>query len=441
MTATTHYAFSYLLCSAAGMENSTALTASLFALLPDIDHPESMIGRLLPSVSKSIQRKYGHRTVTHSLFAILAMALILLPVILIPKLIFAPSGGDALSLSKCAGVFSRGSSFWSGMYAAALLAFSSHIFIDLFNKSGVRLLAPLSQKEYISFRTPELRILVSSWQEYLLLFIIIFFAFSVSGEGFSIHKAGRTIGKMLYKNYDNALKDYQENSSFLCIAQVDYFDNIERRKVLENLQVLNMYPESGVFLKGNERLVILKENISEITVDPTDKKVTVKRISGADPALIKSLPEGVYITGTIDVKNYFPEIKSNNFITVSRRSDGVTFTLQCAAPWEISRILNLHNEIGTEVEKLKKQLCSYQIDQLRGEEAALKRRAEALRSKGLYQNYGSISKLSTEIKKIQSKICSLEMKESIGGDAEIQDKINLLTNGFLLWFDLVVFEL
>jgi membrane-bound metal-dependent hydrolase YbcI (DUF457 family) len=423
MTATTHYAFSYLLCAAAGMENSTALTASLFALLPDIDHPESMIGRLLPSVSKNIQRKYGHRTVTHSLFAIMTIAIILLPLLLVPR------------------VLQWGGSFWSGMYAAALLAFSSHIFIDLFNKSGVRLLAPVSQKEYISFRTPELRILVSSWQEYLLLFIIIFFAFSVSGEGFSIHKAGRTIGKMLYKNYDNALKDYQENSAFLCIAQVDYFDNIERRKVLENLQVLNMYPETGVFLRGNERIVIPKENISEITVDPTDKKVTVKRISGADPALIKSLPEGVYITGTIDVKNYFPEIKLNNFITVSRRSDGVTFTLQCAAPWEISRILNLHNEIGTEVEKLKKQLCSYQIEQLRGEEAALKKRVETLRVKGLYQNYGSISKLSTEIKKIQSKISSLEMKESIGGDAEIQEKINLLTNGFHFWFDLVIFQL
>ena len=194
MTATTHYAFSYLLCAAAGIENSTALTASLFALLPDIDHPESMIGRLLPSVSKSIQRKYGHRTVTHSLFAIILMGIILLPLVLLPYLLWGRPGG--------------GGGFWSGMYAAALLAFSSHIFIDLFNKSGVRLLAPVSQKEYISFRTPELRILVSSWQEYLLLFLIIFFAFSVSGEGFSIHKAGRTIGKMLYKNYDNALKDY-----------------------------------------------------------------------------------------------------------------------------------------------------------------------------------------------------------------------------------------
>jgi 3-deoxy-D-manno-octulosonic acid (KDO) 8-phosphate synthase len=48
---------------------------------------------------------------------------------------------------------------------------------------------------------------------------------------------------------------------------------------------------------------------------------------------------------------------------------------------------------------------------------------------------------SVDIKKIQFKISSLEMKESIGGDAEIQEKNNLLTNGFHFWFDLAIFSL
>ncbi len=423
MTATTHYAFSYLLCAAAGIEPATAATASLFALLPDIDHPESTIGRIFRPLSKYIQRKYGHRTVTHSVFAIMFVSAALLPLLLLPRLL------------------QWGGPFWTGIYAAALLSFSSHIFIDLFNKSGVRIFAPFSQKEYISFRTPSLRILVSSFQEYILLFVIVFFAFTVTGEGFSVHKAVRSVGKMIYKNYDNAVKDYQENSAYLCIAHIDYFDNIERRKVVEDLPVLNMYPQTGIFLRNNERLVIGKENINEITVDKTEKQVIVKRISGSDPALLKSIPDGSYISGTIDVKNYFPELKSNNFITVDRRTDGATFTLKCAAPWEISRILNLHNEIGVEVEKLKKQLCSYQIEQLQGEEVSLKKRVESLRKKGLYKYYGSISKLSADVKKVQSKFSSLEMKESMGGDAVIREKIDLLTNGFHFYFDLVVFEM
>lgn len=423
MTATTHYAFSYLLCAAAGIEPATAAAASLFSLLPDIDHPESTIGRIFSPLSKYIQRKYGHRTITHSIFAIMFISAVLLPLLLIPRLL------------------QWGGPFWTGLYAASLLAFSSHIFIDLFNKSGVRIFSPFSQKEYISFRTPSLRILVSSWQEYILLFVIIFFAFTVTGEGFSIHKAVRTVGKIIYKNYDNAVKDYQENSAYLCMAHIDYFDNIERRKVVVDLPVLNMYPESGVFLRNNERLVIGKENINEITVEKTEKQVITKRISGSDPALLKNIPNGSYISGTIDVKNYFPELKSNSFITVDRRSDGAGFTLRCAASWEISRILNLHNEIGTEIEKLKKKLCSYQIDQLRGEESGLKKKIEALRVNGLYNNYGRISKNTAELKKIQGKISSLEMKESMGGDAELQEKINLLTNGFHFWFDLLVFNI
>jgi len=423
VTATTHYAFSYLLCAAAGVEPATALTASLLSLLPDIDHPESTIGRVFRPFSKYIQQKYGHRTVTHSLFAIMVLSAALLPLLLLPRLL------------------QWGGPFWTGLYGAALLAFSSHIFIDLFNKSGVKFFAPFSQKEYISFRTTQMRILVSSWQEYILLFVIVFFAFTVTGEGFSIHKAVRSVGKMIYKNYDNAVKDYQENSAYLCMAHVEYFDNIERKILVEDLQVLNMYPQTGVFLRNNERLVIGKENINEITVDRTEKKVITKRISGSDPALLKAIPNGSYLSGTIDVKNYFPELKSNSYITIDRRSDGASFILKCAAPWEISRILNLHNEISVEIEKLKKQLCSYQISQLRGEESDIKKRIETLRKKGLYNNYGRISKLTGEVKKVQSKIGSLEMKESMGGDAEIQEKINLLTNGFHFYFDLVVFEM
>lgn len=433
MTATTHYAFSYLLCAAAGIEPATAAAASLFSLLPDIDHPESTIGRIFAPLAKYIQRKYGHRTVTHSIFAIFAISILLLPLLLLSP----PPGG--LGGSSVSGQWKSG--ILSAFYSAALLAFSSHIFIDLFNKSGVRIFSPFSQKEYISFRTPSLRILVSSWQEYILLFVIVFFAFTVTGEGFSIHKAVRSVGKMIYKNYDNAVKDYQENSAYLCMAHIDYFDNIERRKVVVDLPVLNMYPESGVFLRNNERLVIGKENINEITVEKTEKQVITKRISGSDPALLKNIPNGSYISGTIDVKNYFPELKSNSFITVDRRSDGAGFTLRCAASWEISRILNLHNEIGTEIEKLKKKLCSYQIDQLRGEESGLKKKIEALRVNGLYNNYGRISKNTAELKKIQGKISSLEMKESMGGDAELQEKINLLTNGFHFWFDLLVFNI
>ena len=40
--------------------------AMLGSVLPDIDHPTSTVGRLVPWISKPLERNYGHRAVTHS---------------------------------------------------------------------------------------------------------------------------------------------------------------------------------------------------------------------------------------------------------------------------------------------------------------------------------------------------------------------------------------
>lgn len=59
-----------------------ALTAMAASLLPDIDTRCSLVGRLLPWLSGPLEDATGHRTVTHSLLAILvvgALAVLLLP--------------------------------------------------------------------------------------------------------------------------------------------------------------------------------------------------------------------------------------------------------------------------------------------------------------------------------------------------------------------------
>lgn len=46
--------------------------ALLTALLPDIDHPKSVLGQRLRWISRPIARAFGHRGFTHSLLAIMA---------------------------------------------------------------------------------------------------------------------------------------------------------------------------------------------------------------------------------------------------------------------------------------------------------------------------------------------------------------------------------
>ncbi|MCP3678424.1 MAG: hypothetical protein GY721_12805, partial [Deltaproteobacteria bacterium] len=54
------------------------LVFSIFlSLLPDIDTQTSTIGRAFPFIAEPIERRYGHRQITHSLLALLILGLIL----------------------------------------------------------------------------------------------------------------------------------------------------------------------------------------------------------------------------------------------------------------------------------------------------------------------------------------------------------------------------
>ena len=201
-----------------------------------------------------------------------------------------------------------------------------------------------------------------------------------------------------------------------------------------------MYPEKGFFLRNGERFVLRKDYIEEITVDKSNKKVTVKN----SPAPIFPSSQGtawIVHYGTIDIKNFIPDLKSSEFMSIEKRVDGALITLKCASPHEIAGLVNLDKEIEREIEGLKRKLCSYQISQLRNEESRVKKRIEILRDKGLYDNYGSINRLTSELKKIQSKIGTLEIKESMGGDAEIEEKLSKLENSCILNIDLNVVSL
>jgi len=73
MTAPTHVAggiatlaFFDLLFPAYHLNLKLLLWGSLFSMLPDIDNPKSFIGRLCFFISAPLERRFGHRTITHS---------------------------------------------------------------------------------------------------------------------------------------------------------------------------------------------------------------------------------------------------------------------------------------------------------------------------------------------------------------------------------------
>lgn len=429
MTAATHYAFSYLVCSAVGIPASTAAAASVVSLLPDIDHPQSLIGRLFPYISKYILKKYGHRTVTHSILSILAIMIISSPAMFI-------------SVS---------------LYVALVLSFASHIFIDLFNRSGVKLLAPFSQKEYISFRTPELRIIVSSWQEYVALFVIVLLAFTVTGEAFSLNRAVRTVSKFFYRHYDGALADYQNNSDYLCTAKVEYFDHVTTSMLTEHFIVLNMYPEKmyGIKIKApvkgqgvsisniesSQRVILKKDDINEIDITNTARRMKKKVLNGSNLSDLADIPAGSFVSGTIKIKNYNPELKNTDYIRLDHTPSSSIIILTCAMPQELGDIIRIEKDRGREIQSLRAKTSAYQIERLNAEGASLKRRINSLQKRGFYENYNVINRLNNELKKVESRIDTLRMREASGGDVDTIMQIDKLAKGFDVNYKLYILYL
>ncbi|ADQ41563.1 membrane-bound metal-dependent hydrolase [Caldicellulosiruptor acetigenus I77R1B] len=96
--------------------------AGISALMPDIDHPDSMIGRKVKPVSWFINKLPGHRTITHSL----DFAVGLCPVVLL----------------------SSNFSYWAWMFA---LGYVSHLLLDSLTLNGIKL-SIFRQDSTIGFR-------------------------------------------------------------------------------------------------------------------------------------------------------------------------------------------------------------------------------------------------------------------------------------------------
>ena len=93
------------------------------AVLADIDHPNSLVGRRFKRLSAFLKRKVGRRTLTHSLLSVLLLA----------SLLFVVDSNE-----------------WQFLFypvLGLLLGHTSHIVLDMLTKQGVALFYPFIKKK------------------------------------------------------------------------------------------------------------------------------------------------------------------------------------------------------------------------------------------------------------------------------------------------------
>lgn len=116
------------------------------SLLPDVDHPSSSFGRRVLPVSLLLSATFGHRGITHSLFAVVAITLLVW-----------------FGLAKTGGY----PDFVNPLAIGLSLGYLSHLFADYFTNSGVPLLWP-NKRKFAFFVTVK----TGSISEYVLAIVL-----------------------------------------------------------------------------------------------------------------------------------------------------------------------------------------------------------------------------------------------------------------------------
>ncbi len=123
----------------------TMAATVIASLLPDVDHTRSMIGKTVFPLARWLNRRFGHRTLTHGLPCMAAVSLF---TAFVEKVFF-------------------GHTTYTGIVT---LAYFSHLVFDMCTLQGVPLLYPFSRSPFVLIGNPEARIRTADYRKEAVAF-------------------------------------------------------------------------------------------------------------------------------------------------------------------------------------------------------------------------------------------------------------------------------
>lgn len=216
-------------------------TTVFFSLLADIDHTRSPIGKLFYPVAKWIDRKYGHRTVTHSLLFFLAV------------IGFVGIAESILSEQR----------IFTGITA---LAYGSHLLFDMCTRQGIPFFMPFTTARCVLPGNPQLRL--SNKNPVAEIFVFFGFAllllttFPLMANGF-------------WTSYNKTFADFTHlEREFMDAKDLLYL----KTKEGQSGEVVSATSTSAVLFTGSEFLTVTEKKNNIISFQHTKRKKKSNRV-------------------------------------------------------------------------------------------------------------------------------------------------------------------
>jgi len=231
--ASTHITFAefiyLLLLTTTGvvLSATNAIIIAFAAVLPDIDTAASIIGKMFPFISKPLERRFGHRTLTHSLMMIIIIAVAGIPIYILKQ----------------------------DIYICSLIAYASHPLLDTATVNGVKLFYPFSKVKCIfpmEVNHPHSYRMQTGSKLDITLSVIFFIGciptLFIASQGYE-----RFI-RSTQQSIEAAVRDYNEYSKdYLVFADVQAYDMLTKRPLNGTLEIVGAFNPQTLIFKGHDK--------------------------------------------------------------------------------------------------------------------------------------------------------------------------------------------
>jgi inner membrane protein len=384
------------------------LVAILGAIMPDIDHPKSVIGKMFYFISAPIERRYGHRTITHSFIGWVISSVIFALLVLFGVFIF----GFVLKFEI------GGLDLWPRWIAAFSISYMSHLLLDMLNPRGSQMFWPDPGRDVMP-RNPKFRPESGSRVEiliFIILFALMLLAFPISKYGIASSL------RWLLATPGSAIQEFKSLKTHTYVDFKGYFT--ETREPVEGT--------AEILDTDKQRLVILYQGLvprsskseggniytlsDELAADITASHVRIKRTNRpvkiekkefknqSREYLLSQIPKGAFISGSVHLPEgmdiEFPVYPGTYKIMDQKGNDLI---LNYASREQIEKLAL------TEYFDLQKRKDQANLDQLEAQADKIKQQVRTVESGGGLTPLGRKILLSKEdIEKQQSQLAELK---------------------------------